>query len=97
MESTQICKRSRSGAVCKAPCKPAGAERRHHSQCWRAFPSNRVPSGAEWEMTWVLGCIVGESGVEWDTSMVMHRGTRVAGLLPPSHPGSEFARPHENP
>ena len=45
----------------------------------------------------ILGCIVGESGVEWGMRMVMHRGTRVAGLLPPSHPGSDFARTHENP
>ncbi len=29
--------------------------------------------------------------------MVMQRGTRVAGLLPPSHPGSEFGHSNENP
>jgi len=62
-----------------------------------AFPiagGRSVGSGAAgapwWEATWELGCIVGESGVEWGTRMVMHRGTRVAGLLPPSHPGSDF-------
>src|SRR3984885_1958803 len=50
-----------------------------------------------WETTWVLSCIVGESGLEWATRMVMHRGTRVAGLLPPSHPGSDFAHLHGKP
>ena len=55
------------------------------------------PGRVRWEDAWVLGCIVGGSGVEWDTRMVMHRGTRVAGLLPPSHPGSKFGHPNEIP
>jgi len=48
--------------------------------------------GRVWEMKWYLGCIVGESGIQWATRMIMNRGTRVAGLLPPSHPGSDFAK-----
>ena len=70
----------------------------------RRFPNAGGRSGesgaagrSQWGVKWDLGCMVGESGVEWAVRMVMHRGTRVAGLLPPSHPGSDFAYPHENP
>jgi MraZ protein len=39
-----------------------------------------------------MGCIVGERGVLWAP-----RRTRVAGLLPPGHPGSKFAPVAWNP
>jgi hypothetical protein len=51
------------------------------------------PGGAEsgkWVALWEK---VGYSGAR----MVMHGGTRVAGLLPPSHPGSKFGQANENP
>jgi len=81
-------------------------QRSMHRRGHRSSPSFPIPdgrlgeirpeNGIWWEATWDLGCIVGKSGVEWDTRMVMHCGTRVAGLLPPGHPGSDLGSSMNN-
>jgi hypothetical protein len=96
-ESRRICNPPPRTGGCNAACATAGAEPHRDCPHLRAFLPKWLSEQVEWGGTWDLSCIVGESGVEWGKRMVMHRGTRVAGLLPPSHPGSDFARPHENP
>jgi hypothetical protein len=78
-------------------CATATGECGRHRLYFRAFAPRWLAGRGKWGTKWDLSCIVGDGGVEWGKRMVMHRGTRVAGLLPPGHPGSDFAHPHEKP
>ena len=85
-----FCNSPPTRAICKRSCNPAGPARRPRSPAQTGDCPNRVSKRDG------VGEDVGvglHRGMKWDRvghRMVMHRGTRVAGLLPPSHPGSDF-------
>ena len=81
------------GAGCPVSPRAHPASRRPAVVGRRAPLTSRHLRGRGGSIGGGLGCKVGESGLLWGT----HAGTRVAGLLPPSHPGSNFGQAHENP